>query len=462
MSDLTFARRAPAAPLRSQRAATPTRRDANVDVRSPMPASGAPLAHGTRDFMERRFGHDFSRVRVHAGSAAAASARSASAQAYTVGNDIVFGAGLYNSHSTTGNRLLAHELAHVVQQQLPSRETVPGAAHESEANVAADRVASGEQARVGRAAPVSMQRQPVPGALPDIDLTQSASPLMAAAIGSVTLDGFKTGKDDISPPNQPKLAHTVDTIFKLLKRYPASKIHVVGYTDAVGQESDNQVLGQARADRVHAALVDLGIPDVAIVAESRGAGDLLVKTGRAEARNRRVEVRFEPSTRLRGAMSEGLTLTPQVKDPAQGPAGAGQAGSDLTKVCLRNPALCYGGGMAPRQGLPPGALQPIPDITPYGRMDVGGANDPYTSHGQNPQGAGDLRQTWAQLYWKYRRLGLSESLAAKAADSELSSTAGKAQSRDNPNTEDRLDQDMQHANPNATKVGPASATIFRF
>lgn len=412
--------------------------------------------------MERRFGHDFSRVRVHAGSTAAASARSAAATAYTVGSDIVFGAGCYNPHSTAGRRLLAHELTHVVQQQLPSRETVPSAGHESEANVAADRVANGEHARVSRAAPVSMQRQPLPGALPDIDLTQSATPLMAAAIGSVTLDSFATGKDDIPLVDQPQLARTVDTIIKLLTRYPASKIHVIGHTDAVGQERDNQALGRTRADRVHAALLDLGIPDISIVVESRGAADPLVKTGQAEARNRRVEVRFETSTLLRGGLSQGLTLTPPATDPAQGLGGAGQAGSDLTKVCERNPALCYGGGMAPRQGVAPGALQPIPDNTPYGRMDVGGANDPYISHGQNPQGAGNLRQTWAQLYKKYRDLGFPENIAAKFADSELSSTAGKAQSRDNPNTEDRLDQDIQHANPNATKVGPASATILRF
>lgn len=99
-------------------------------VRSP----GRPLDAGTRAFMEPRFGRDFSMVRVHADVAAARSASDMHAQAYTVGNDIVFGAGLF-SPAPHGRRLLAHELAHVVQQTGggyagPSvqRQQAPGAA----------------------------------------------------------------------------------------------------------------------------------------------------------------------------------------------------------------------------------------------------------------------------------------------------------------------------------------------
>ncbi len=257
---------------------------------------GKSLEPDVRASFERRFDHDFSRVRVHADVAAARSARTVAAAAYTVGSDIVFGAGMYRPNSHAGQKLLAHELAHVVQQQRPSGGAVKTGQHESEAASASDRVVRGEKAAVSLAAPVSMQRQPLPGGIPDVDLTESASPLLASAIGSVTLDGFVTGKADISGANQAKLARTVETILKLLKRYPASKIHVLGYTDAVGQETDNQALGQSRADAVHAALVDLGIPDVAIEAESRGAADLVVKTTKGEPRNRRVEVRFETST----------------------------------------------------------------------------------------------------------------------------------------------------------------------
>jgi hypothetical protein len=75
-----------------------------------------PLEAGTRRFMEHRFGHDFSRVRIHADLEAADSARSVGALAYTAGHDVVFGAGRYQPYSFAGRLLIAHELAHVVQQ----------------------------------------------------------------------------------------------------------------------------------------------------------------------------------------------------------------------------------------------------------------------------------------------------------------------------------------------------------
>jgi Domain of unknown function (DUF4157) len=83
--------------------------------------------------MEGFFGHDFSAVRVHADAAAAASARSLWAHAYTFGDDVVFGAGRYAPGTASGRRLLAHELAHVVQQE---RGLAEGAALERAAQAA--------------------------------------------------------------------------------------------------------------------------------------------------------------------------------------------------------------------------------------------------------------------------------------------------------------------------------------
>ena len=77
---------------------------------------GQPLDATTRAFMEPRFGHDFSHVRVHAGSTAAQSTHAINALAYTAGNHIVFDSGQYNPATTAGKRLLAHELTHVTQQ----------------------------------------------------------------------------------------------------------------------------------------------------------------------------------------------------------------------------------------------------------------------------------------------------------------------------------------------------------
>ena len=77
---------------------------------------GKPLDAPTRDFMERRFGYDFGAVRIHTDARAAESARAIDARAFTMGGDIVFAAGQFATESTSGQRLLAHELAHVIQQ----------------------------------------------------------------------------------------------------------------------------------------------------------------------------------------------------------------------------------------------------------------------------------------------------------------------------------------------------------
>ena len=78
---------------------------------------GQPLDTTTRAFMEPRFGHDFSQVRVHSDERAAKSAQAVSALAYTVGRNIVFGTGQYTPGTSTGRKLLAHELTHIVQQR---------------------------------------------------------------------------------------------------------------------------------------------------------------------------------------------------------------------------------------------------------------------------------------------------------------------------------------------------------
>ena len=77
---------------------------------------GRPLEPALRQDMEQRFGHDFSRVRVHTGEGAEQSAQDVNAHAYTLGHNIVFGAGRYAPRSQEGWRLIVHELTHVVQQ----------------------------------------------------------------------------------------------------------------------------------------------------------------------------------------------------------------------------------------------------------------------------------------------------------------------------------------------------------
>ena len=90
-------------------------RRAPESVRAALRAPGQPLDTSSRGYFEPRFGHDFSRVRVHSDAGAAQSARDIDARAYTVGNNIVFGAGRFAPGAAAGRQLLAHELAHVVQ-----------------------------------------------------------------------------------------------------------------------------------------------------------------------------------------------------------------------------------------------------------------------------------------------------------------------------------------------------------
>lgn len=93
------------------------RQEDESPVKDVIRSSGQPLDHSTRQFMETRFGHDFSGVQVHTDPAAASSAKSVQAHAYTVGDHIVFGEGRYQPGSDDGRRTLAHELTHVVQQR---------------------------------------------------------------------------------------------------------------------------------------------------------------------------------------------------------------------------------------------------------------------------------------------------------------------------------------------------------
>ena len=77
---------------------------------------GRPLDEGLRRSMEQGFGADFSRVRVHTGPRADALNRSLNARAFTTGNHIFFASGQYNPGSSGGQKLIAHELTHTVQQ----------------------------------------------------------------------------------------------------------------------------------------------------------------------------------------------------------------------------------------------------------------------------------------------------------------------------------------------------------
>jgi hypothetical protein len=90
--------------------------EAGTDVDAVTRSAGRELDPSTRSFMESRFKRDFSQVKVHTNSQAAASAKAINAKAYTSGNNIVFAEGQYQPRNQSGRHLLAHELTHTIQQ----------------------------------------------------------------------------------------------------------------------------------------------------------------------------------------------------------------------------------------------------------------------------------------------------------------------------------------------------------
>ena len=122
---------------------------------------GHGLDPDTRAFMEPRFGHDFSHVRVHTDAPAALAAHAVGAAAFTSGRHISFAAARYDPDNGLGRALLAHELAHVVQQtgSGTERSNSSEGALEVEADAAADSVSRGEIAPLLSAAQTGIQRR---------------------------------------------------------------------------------------------------------------------------------------------------------------------------------------------------------------------------------------------------------------------------------------------------------------
>jgi hypothetical protein len=127
-----------------------------ASVDGTLASPGRPLEPALRQDMEQRFGHDFSKIRVHSGTAAQQSAQDVNAIAYTVGHNIVFGAGHFAPGSHLGRRLIVHELTHVVQQARGASTAASVGAHAS-------------------ARPVLVQRQPTTTTAPTAPSGTSAT-----------------------------------------------------------------------------------------------------------------------------------------------------------------------------------------------------------------------------------------------------------------------------------------------
>jgi hypothetical protein len=183
-------------------------------LRSP----GQPLGDATREFMESRFGHDFSGVRVHTDAKAAESARSVNALAYTVGRDVVFGQERYAPEAPAGRELLAHELVHTIQQganrnamQTQFAIDDPESLAEKEADDAAEHVMAGAPAtKTLTPSQLAIQRE-TPGS------DTGKKPPEKKDAGEVVAEGLKTVAEQAADNNPQVKKVIIDPIKNRLK-----------------------------------------------------------------------------------------------------------------------------------------------------------------------------------------------------------------------------------------------------
>ncbi len=195
-------------------------------LRSP----GAPLDPHARSVLEPRFGHDFGAVRVHTDAAAAAAANAVHARAFTVGQHVAFGAGEYRPASADGRRLIAHELAHTLQQRTPGTRVV-----------------------ARQVAPA-----PTPTALPATVPVPAATDFQINRVG-----GSTTARISFARGSAALGADAASAIDDLKTAAPAG-VRLIGYASA----DEPAALAQTRADAVKAAL--LAPPDPVAVSAAVG------------------------------------------------------------------------------------------------------------------------------------------------------------------------------------------------
>jgi hypothetical protein len=202
---------------------------------------GVPLDAATREFVEPRFGRDFSRVRLHTDERAARSARTVGAAAYAFGDHIVFATDRYAPHTFEGRRLIAHELAHVAQQSYAGPAATPSdAILEREAHEAADAVVRGHHSIQLSAAVPHLSRQ---------IQSRPADPSAAAAelidkYGALFVDEQALASDLLTLARRGQVA-TAIAAFDLLE--PLVRDNVALALTALASDSDLAKLAETEA-----------------------------------------------------------------------------------------------------------------------------------------------------------------------------------------------------------------------
>lgn len=285
---------------------------------------GAPLSLSTRAYFEPRFGVALDHVRVHTSELAAQSAAEIGAHAYAVGSDLVFASGRFAPGTTGGDRLLAHELAHVVL--------------EGHADVV--RRSPDDEAPLTRAEEIAESRTS-PGML-----SGQARPM------TLSLWNFGIDQARLKPEHRAalqELGHLVQT-----RGSRTLTLRAVGFADETGPEAHNLDLSRRRAQAVATLLAPFaGRVRVTAVGEANPAADNATVEGRS--RNRRVDLRLTlppppipvpPPTPTPGPGPDpgppgpGPVPDPPPPPPRRPPPEPERPGTEDRSFCEEHPILC--------------------------------------------------------------------------------------------------------------------------
>ena len=242
-------------------------------------SGGHPLSSSASNFFQSRFGHDFSQVRIHSGARAAEIARTIRARAFTIGNDIVFGAKEYAPATIQGKKLLAHELTHVIQQS-------------------------------GNAAPSVIRRAPAQSGPVCKDTEEITGAGKVTQIGPThwSLWNFDVDEHSLKGQHITSLVNDIGPVLLKTVTDPRTigALLVSGTASATASTRHNIPLSRRRASCVASVLVSLGIPRDRIVgpvgfgdvsaemrlAAQQSRGETVTKADREKDENRQVTVRL--------------------------------------------------------------------------------------------------------------------------------------------------------------------------
>jgi outer membrane protein OmpA-like peptidoglycan-associated protein len=297
---------------------------------------GYPLPESVRGFFEPRFGYDFSHVRIHTGSRAGESAKAVNALAYTVGRDIVFGAGQYSPETESGKKLIAHELTHVVQQNelgsiLHQKSSIKPAVDTSEINgdgspiLVASRRGRKSLGLLGAA---TIQRKPDMSRAEEIQLSFTSPGEISGTLMPSMISLYNFAIDQ--PTLKKEHLAALRAIAFLIRLFPSAKVRVdaKGHADSTGDDIKiNQRLSENRALSVRNFL-HKEAPGVKVVTSKCGELCPVATNDTVEgrSRNRRVDINV---------------FSDKKPDDIDWPSLC--AFAPILCRCLKDPALCRKG-----------------------------------------------------------------------------------------------------------------------